>query len=188
MEDTHGVANTETPAGDLPAPRLVDRLRPKLRMLGGAIASLAAVGAIASGLLGYWNVWKTVKTDVLQQTTTSAPTATSQPIISRGPTVAVLPFDNSTGDAALEGLANGITDGTIDGLGRFGALRVLTRGAIAGYKGRTASAIDLSSSLGADYFVEGTLRSGSDSIRLTIQLSDAKSGSTGSHGVVRLEC
>ena len=46
----------------------------------------------------------------------------------RGPTVAVLPFENITGDSGLDALANGLTQGMISALGRFGALQVLARG------------------------------------------------------------
>ena len=42
-------------------------LRGRLKLVGGALASLAAIGAIAGGLAGYWNVWKTVRTDVVRE-------------------------------------------------------------------------------------------------------------------------
>lgn len=38
------------------------RLRARLQVIGGALASIAAVGAIAGGLVGYWTVWKTLRT------------------------------------------------------------------------------------------------------------------------------
>ena len=40
------------------------RLRARLQLIGGALASIAAIGAIAGGLVGYWTVWKTLRTDV----------------------------------------------------------------------------------------------------------------------------
>ena len=43
----------DKPASDGALPR---RLRGRLNLVGGALASIAAVGAVASGLLGYWNV------------------------------------------------------------------------------------------------------------------------------------
>jgi adenylate cyclase len=46
---------------------LLGRLRGRLKLIGGALASVAAVGAVAGGLLGYWNVWKTVRTDLFQE-------------------------------------------------------------------------------------------------------------------------
>ena len=50
-------------------------------------------------------------------------------IVSRGPAVAVLPFENNTGDTGQDMLAEGLTQGMISALGRFGELRVLARGA-----------------------------------------------------------
>ena len=48
---------------DKPAPvRLLSRIQ-RVCTVGGALASIAAVGAIAGGLIGYWNVWKTLRTD-----------------------------------------------------------------------------------------------------------------------------
>jgi adenylate cyclase len=46
--------------------RLRARLRRQLQVASAALASIAAVGAIAGGLVGYWNVWKTVRTDLFQ--------------------------------------------------------------------------------------------------------------------------
>jgi adenylate cyclase len=43
------------------------RLKERLQLIGGALASIAAVGAVASGLLGYWNIWKTVRTELFQE-------------------------------------------------------------------------------------------------------------------------
>jgi DNA-binding winged helix-turn-helix (wHTH) protein len=42
-------------------------LRGRLKLVGGALASVAAIGAIAGGLTGYWNGWKTVRTDVVRE-------------------------------------------------------------------------------------------------------------------------
>ena len=64
------VANLDVPQQepDKPAPvGLLSRIRARLTPVGGALASIAAVGAVAGGLVGYWNVWKTVRTDVLQE-------------------------------------------------------------------------------------------------------------------------
>jgi hypothetical protein len=41
--------------------------RVRLKLIGGALTSVAAVGAVASGLLGYWNVWKSVRADLSQE-------------------------------------------------------------------------------------------------------------------------
>ena len=93
-----------------------------------------------------------------------------------GPTVAVLPFENNTGDARQDGLADGLTRQTISALGRFGELRVLARGATSSYKGQAPNATELRRALGVDYPVDGNLRREGDLSRIDIQLSDARTG------------
>ena len=97
-------------------------------------------------------------------------------LFSRGPTVAVLPFENSTGDATQDPLAEGLTQGMISALGRFGELRVLARGVTSSYRGRVANAIDLGRALGVDYAVDGNLRQDGEVSRVDIRLSDARTG------------
>jgi TolB-like protein len=96
--------------------------------------------------------------------------------VSGGPTVAVLPFENNTGDGGQDALADGLTQQIISALGRFGELRVLARGVTSTYKGRAANATDLGRALGVDYQVDGNLRRDGDQTRIDIQLSDARTG------------
>src|SRR5262249_15511891 len=86
--------------------------------------------ALGMALLIAFGTW------MLTRGTGSRP-ATSPPsaIVSRGPTVAVLPFENATGDTAQDVLTDGLTQATISALGRFGELTVLARGATSAYKG-----------------------------------------------------
>jgi TolB-like protein len=95
---------------------------------------------------------------------------------SGGPTVAVWPFENDTGDGAQDALATGLTQQTISALGRFGELRVLARGVTKTYKGRFQNATEFGRALGVDYFVDGNLRRDGDLSRIDIQLSDARTG------------
>src|SRR5205085_325136 len=103
--------------------------------------------------------------------TLSAPT-----VVSRGPTVAVLPFENSTGDARQDTLADGLTQAMISALGRFGELSVLARGATSAYKGRVPNVVELGRALGVNYAVDGSLQRDGDVNRVDIRLSDAKTG------------
>src|SRR5262249_51644006 len=114
----------------------------------------ALLGAALFILWGSWTVTKDA----------SAPSAASAVpvIVSRGPSVAVLPFENNAGDAGREMLAEGLTQGLISALGRFGELRVLARGATSAYRGRVPNAIDLGRTLGVDYAVDGDVRRDSD--------------------------
>jgi TolB-like protein len=93
---------------------------------------------------------------------------------SSGPTVAVWPFENETGDSGQDALADGLTQQIISALGRFGELRVLARGVTKTSKDRFDSAAEFGRALGVDYFVDGNLRRDGDLCRIDIQLSDAR--------------
>jgi TolB-like protein/DNA-binding winged helix-turn-helix (wHTH) protein len=119
-------------------------------------------------LWGYWTLTKE---------TAPPPAALPAPVtVSRGPTVAVLPFENNTGDSGQDMLADGLTQGMISALGRFDELRVLARGATSAYRGRVPNAIDLGRVLGIDYAVDGNLRRDGDVSRVDMRLSDTRTG------------
>jgi TolB-like protein len=90
--------------------------------------------------------------------------------------VAVLPFENNTGDVGQDSLAEGLTQAMISALGRFDQLRVLSRGVTSVYKGHVVNTTDLGRLLGADYAIDGSLRRDGDARRIDIQLSDARTG------------
>src|SRR5207248_6902540 len=73
-------------------------LRTRLQLIGGALASIAAVGAIAGGLVGYWNVWKTLRTDVFPDKQQTQREATARPDIAPRLSLVVLPFANLNND------------------------------------------------------------------------------------------
>ena len=73
-------------------------------------------------------------------------------------------------------LAEGLTQGLISALGRFGELRVLARGATSAYGGRVPNAVDLGRTLGVDYAVDGDVRRDSDVSRVDVRLTDARTG------------
>jgi DNA-binding winged helix-turn-helix (wHTH) protein/tetratricopeptide (TPR) repeat protein len=96
--------------------------------------------------------------------------------VSGGPTVAVWAFENNTGNGGLDALAEGLTQQIVSALGRFGELRVLSRGVTKFYKGDFPAATDFGRALGVDYLVEGNLRQDGPLSRIDIQLSDARTG------------
>jgi hypothetical protein len=89
----------------------------EIQVLGGALASVGAVGAIVGGLTGYWNAWKVVSTDLLHSAAPQ-PSKPARVAVSGGPTVAVFPFENRTGDAAHDSFADDLTRGMIANLVR----------------------------------------------------------------------
>jgi adenylate cyclase len=94
------------------------------------------------------------------------------------PAIAVLPFDNLSGDPELEPLADGIAEDLITRLSETARFPVISRNSSFQYKGATIDVKRASRELGARYVVEGSVRSSRDGIRVAAQLID---GTTGSH-------
>jgi TolB-like protein/Tfp pilus assembly protein PilF len=92
------------------------------------------------------------------------------------PTIAVLPFDNLSGDPEQEYFADGITEEIITGLTRWRELSVVGRNSTFQYKGKAVDVKQVGRELGARYVLEGSVRKGTDTIRVTAQLLDAATG------------
>ena len=96
---------------------------------------------------------------------------------SLGPTVAVLPFENRTGDAEHDLFCEGLTDEIITQLSRFSALSVISSRQTRAYAGDDRDLRDVSSELGGvRYFVEGTVRMGGEGFKVDATLTDAEDG------------
>jgi adenylate cyclase len=93
-----------------------------------------------------------------------------------GPTVAVLPFANLSGDPEQEYFSDGLTDDIITALSRFRELFVIARNSTFRYKGKSVDVRELNRVLGARYAVEGSVRKAGTRLRVTVQLLDAKDG------------
>jgi adenylate cyclase len=92
--------------------------------------------------------------------------------------IAVLPFDNLSGDAEQEYFADGIVDDLIIALSKMSALFVIARNSTFAYKGKSVDIRRVAADLGVRYIVEGSVRKSGNRIRITAQLLD---GATGGH-------
>ncbi len=113
--------------------------------------------------------------------TTSAGTATPTAralSLPEKPSIAVLPFQNMSGDPEQEYFADGIVEDIITALSRFRQLFVIARNSSFVYKGRAVDVKQVSRDLGVRYVLEGSVRKAADRVRITAQLIDA---STGAH-------
>jgi TolB-like protein/DNA-binding winged helix-turn-helix (wHTH) protein len=90
--------------------------------------------------------------------------------------LAVLPFQNLTGDPDKEYLADGLTEGTISLLGRLNPeqLGVIARTSVMGYKHKDERLDQIGRDLSVQYVLENSLRESGDHIRLTAQLIQVK--------------
>jgi len=93
-----------------------------------------------------------------------------------GPSIAVLPFVNMSGDPEQEYFSDGLTENIIAGLSSDGRLFVIARNSTFSYKGKSVKVQEVARELGAQYVVEGSIQKTKDRIRITAQLIDAKSG------------
>jgi adenylate cyclase len=92
------------------------------------------------------------------------------------PSVAVLPFDNMTGDPEQEFLSDGITEQIITALSKISSLFVIARNSTFTYKGTPIKVQRVSEELGVRYVLEGSFQKSGDRVRITAQLIDAIKG------------
>jgi adenylate cyclase len=93
------------------------------------------------------------------------------------PSVAVMPFDNMSGDPGQEYLSDGITENVITTLSKIPQLFVIARNSTFAYKGKSIPVQQIASDLGVRYVLEGSVQRTEDRIRITAQLIEAESGS-----------
>ncbi|MEM7463151.1 MAG: adenylate/guanylate cyclase domain-containing protein, partial [Pseudomonadota bacterium] len=90
--------------------------------------------------------------------------------------IAVLPFDNMSGDPEQEYFSDGLTEDIITALSKHKWLEVVARNSVFAYKGTSPNVRRLAEEVGADFVVEGSVRKSGDRIRVTAQLIDTSSG------------
>ncbi len=89
------------------------------------------------------------------------------------PSIAVLPFDNMSGDGEQEYFADGITEDIITELSRFREFVVIARNSTFVYKGTAKDLTAIAQELNARYIVEGSVRKAGNRVRVTAQLIEA---------------
>ncbi|MCZ6859208.1 MAG: adenylate/guanylate cyclase domain-containing protein, partial [Alphaproteobacteria bacterium] len=92
------------------------------------------------------------------------------------PSIAVLPFDNMSGDSEQAYFADGMTDDLITGLSKLSGLFVISRSSTFTYKGKPVKVRQVAEELGVRYVLEGSVRRVGDQVRINAQLIDALSG------------
>ncbi len=100
-----------------------------------------------------------------------------RPALSSKPSIAVLPFQNMSGDAEQEYFCDGLVEDIITTLSKLDGLRVIARNSSFVYKGRSVDVREAAQQLGVRYVLEGSVRRSGARIRVTAQLIDAADGS-----------
>jgi TolB-like protein len=102
--------------------------------------------------------------------------ATESAMTSDPPTIAVLPFQNMSGDPDQEYFADGMVEEIITALSRIRWLFVIARNSSFAYKGQAVDIRHVGRELGVRYVLEGSVRRSADQVRVTAQLIDANNG------------
>ena len=135
-----------------------------------AMSAIIILIAVAGALIG-WNIY-------LQQSKKVAPASLDKMAfpLPNEPSIAVLPFDNMSGDPEQDYLADGISENIISSLSKIPRLFVIARNSTFTYKGKPIKVQQVSEELGVRYVLEGSVQKSGDRLRVTTQLIDAIKG------------
>lgn len=100
----------------------------------------------------------------------------SPPRVADRPGIAVLAFENMSGDPAQDYFGDGISEDILTALSKQRWFMVIARNSSFTYKGRAADIRQIAEELGVRYIVEGSVRKADNRVRITAQLNDAMSG------------
>ena len=103
---------------------------------------------------------------------------TSETYVSDKPSIAVLPFDNMSGEPEQSYFSDGIAEDIITDLSKISSLFVIARNTTFTYKGKAIDVVQVALDLGVRYVLEGSVRKAGERVRINAQLID---GSTGGH-------
>jgi adenylate cyclase len=109
--------------------------------------------------------------------TASGPATPDKPLpLSDKPSIAVLPFENMSGDPEQEYFTDGLTEDLITALSYQRLFPVIARNSSFSYKGKSPDVRQVAEELGVRYVLEGSVRKGGRRVRISAQLIDATTG------------
>ncbi len=137
------------------------------------LGAVAAVAVIAVAVAGYslWPGGQAVapeSVDFCEQKTALA--------LPEKPSIAVLSFDNLSGDPGQDAFSDGLTEDIITTLAKVSDLFVISRNSSFTYKGKPVKVQEVAADLGVRYVLEGSVQKTGDRLRVTAQLIDAETG------------
>jgi len=141
--------------------------------------AVVVVALLCIGSVVIWNYISrpgTSPVEVSAPEKTVAPVEKSEPSLSEKPSIAVLPFENMSGDPEQGYFSDGMTEEIINLLSKSPQLFVIARNSTFTYKGKPVKVQQVGRELGAKYVLEGSVRKAGNRIRITAQLVDAITG------------
>ncbi len=106
----------------------------------------------------------------------AAPQPQPGPQVKEKPSIAVLPFNNMSGDPEQEYFSDGITEDIITDLSKISGLSVIARNSVFTYKGKPADVQEVSRRFNVATVLEGSVRKAGQRVRITAQLVNGKDG------------
>ena len=120
--------------------------------------------------------WKVELGSVTEPVIAASPTADVPLALPDKPSIAVLPFQNMSGDPEQDYFADGLVEDIITALSSFNSLFVIARNSSFSYKGRAVEVRQVGRELGVRYVLEGSVRKAANQVRITVQLIDTSTG------------
>ena len=119
-----------------------------------------------------------IRLDALAPGESAAASASATPALALPdkPSIAVLPFDNMSGDPEQDFFADGVVEAITATLSRIRSFFVIARNSAFRYKGRAVDVSQVGRELGVRYVLEGSVQKASGRVRITVQLIDVTSG------------
>ena len=154
-------------AGVRAAPRARAASRWRIPAIAAAVVGIVVIGGVA-----IWNFYlrgPAPLTEVASEANMAFP-------LPEKPSIAVLPFDNLTGDPGQEYLSDGFTESIITSLSKIPKVFVIARNSSFTYKGKPVKVSQVAEELGVRYVLEGSLQRSGDTLRISAQLVDAVKG------------
>jgi adenylate cyclase len=119
------------------------------------------------------SIWKWRPGDAPLASSSKAP---EPEIRTAAPSIAVLPFDNMSGNPDQDYFSDGVAEDIITDLAKIAGLIVIARNSSFAYKGKKLDVRDIARELNVRHVLEGSIRHAANRVRVTAQLIDATSG------------
>src|SRR6266567_2849591 len=149
----------------------LQRLFLSLKRLKGPIVAIAAVGAVLSGLVGYWNTYRSVRDGVTPVVQINTLPADAGPL-----SIVVLPFANQTGDPQRAYIADGLTSSVTADLSRIPDAFIVPVSTAVAYRDKAVPVKQIGQDLGVHFVLQGSVTADGNKLRINAQLADTQSG------------
>lgn len=155
-------------AAELVTPVVHQAAKPTRRHWAVAAAAVAGLLVAVGGALLWWQPWK-------PEFEPASMERMAFPLPDK-PSIAVLPFNNLSGDQEQEYFSDGMTNDIITDLSKFKNLFVIASNSTFSYKGKAVKVQQVAEELGVRYVLEGSIQKTGERLRINAQLIDATTG------------